>query len=112
MGSSFIKTEGAPSRLALIKEKSYTGSDIIYVDVEIQDENGNLCTQDARDVSYTVKGGKILGTISGNLTTDHLYPTSECETEKGRALVVVKKTQKSAILTAKPQNMAPVSIEI
>ena len=112
VGSSVVRTEGAPSRLALIKEKSYTGSDIIYVDVEIQDENGNLCTQDARDVSYTVEGGKILGTISGNLTTDHLYPTAECETEKGRALVVVKKMQKSAILTAKPQNMAPVSIEI
>ena len=96
----------------MIKEKSYTGSDIIYVDVEIQDENGSLCTQDARDVSYTIEGGKILGTISGNLTTDHLYPTSECETEKGRALVVVKKTDKRTVLSAKPKDLATVSIEL
>ncbi len=112
IGFSQIATEGKAHHLALIKEKSYTGGDIIYVDVEIQDENGKLCTQEARDVSYTVEGGKILGTISGNLTTDHLYPSNECRTEKGRSLIVVKKTEKKANLTAKAENMAPVSLEI
>ena len=112
IGLSKIQTEGKAHHLALTKEKSYTGGEIIYVDAEIQDENGNLCTQESRDVSYTVLGGRILGTISGNLTTDHLYPSSECKTEKGRGLVVIKKTEKNAKLTAVAKGLEPVALEI
>ena len=112
IGQSQITTEGKAEKIALIKEKSYTGGEIVYVDAEVQDENGSLCTQAAMDVSYSVAGGKILGTISGNLTTDRLYNTSACATEKGKTLIVVKKTEKTATLTAKAEGFSVVSIEI
>lgn len=112
VGESQITTEGKAEKIALIKEKSYTGGEIIYIDAEVQDENGSLCTQAAVDVSYSVTGGKILGTISGNLTTDHLYNTSDCTTEKGKTLIVVKKTEKSATLTAKAEGFPEVFLEI
>ncbi len=112
IGTHSLETEGCEKKIALIKEKSYTDSDIVYIDVEIQDENGRLCTQAAVDISYTVEGGKILGTISGNLTTDHVYSTSECKTEKGKSLVVVKKTEGKAVLKATAQGFEDVTIEL
>ena len=112
IGKSQLATEGKAEKIALIKEKSYTGGEIIYVDAEVQDKNGNLCTQAAVDVSYSVTGGKILGTISGNLTTDHLYNTSDCTTEKGKTLIVVKKTEKTATVTAKAEGFPVAIVEI
>jgi len=112
IGTHCIETEGTPRSLALIKEKSYTGSDIVYIDAEVQDENGRLCTQAEVDVLYSVTDGKILGTISGNLTTDHLYNTSSCKTYGGRTLIVVKKTGKLTTLRATAQGFADSVVEL
>jgi len=112
IGTHKIETEGKAEKIALIKEKSYTGSDIIYVDVEIQDAQGKLCTQACNTVTYSIDGGKILGTISGNLTTERLYNSSVCDTEKGKTLVVIKKTGKVATLGAHAEGFDDVSIEI
>lgn len=60
-------------------------------------ENGNLCTQDGRFVSYTIDGGDILGVASGNLTTKAIYIEPNKEVYRGRALLVVKNTEKVVI---------------
>ena len=112
IGSSSVCTEGEADHIVLKQEKSYTGGDIIYVDTEIQDKNGALCTQASVDVSYSITGGKILGTISGNLTTDHIYNKSDCKTEKGKSLLVLKKTEKVATLCARAEGFAPVTVEL
>lgn len=112
VGTHKITTEGAAQKIALIKEKSYTGSDIIYIDMEIQDENGRVCTQADNTVTYTSQGCKILGTISGNLTTERLYNSNVCEAEKGRSLIVVERTEKVATLTAQSNGFLPVTIEL
>ena len=112
IGTYSLKTEGKARKIALIKEYSYTNSDIVYVDLEIQDENGNRCTQEGREVSFSVEGGTILGTISGNLTTDHVYSQSNCETEKGRCVAVVKKLNKKVTLSASAQGFDTAYVEI
>lgn len=112
IGAHSIETEGAPHQIALTKEKSYTNADLVYIDAEIQDEDGRLCTQAELDVSYSIEGGTIMGTISGNLTTDHLYNTSACKTERGKALIVVKKTEKTAVLTAVAEGVGTSSVTV
>ena len=112
IGTHKIETEGKAQKIALVKEKSFTNSEIVYVDVEIQDAQGKLCTQADNTVTYSIEGGEILGVISGNLTTERLYSSNICEAEKGRSLIVVKKTGKKATLTAQADNLDDVSIEI
>ena len=112
VGTHEIKTEGSAKSLVLKKEKSYTNTDIVYVDLEIQDGNGNICTQEARDVAFTITGGVVLATASGNLTTDHMYTSSQCKTEKGKALVIIKKTSQSVTLTAEAKGLKKSTVEI
>lgn len=111
IGKDVLKTEGNASKLSLTKEKSYTNSEIIYIDVEVQDKDGNLCTQERRNVSYSIVGGEILATISGNLTEEGLYTDKERVTEKGRSLVIVKRTDKATVLTACTEGLEEVNLE-
>ncbi len=112
VGAHKIETEGKAEKIALIKEKSYTGSDIIYVDVEIRDAQGRLCTQADNTLTYSIDGGEILGVISGNLTTERLYSSNICDTEKGKSLLVIKKADKTATLSVRSDGFDGASIEI
>lgn len=106
IGSHKIKTEGEKKKLALIPEKSYAGEkspSIIYVDLEVQDENGNVCTQENLLVKYEALGADILGVASGDLTTEELYTSSVHKTYHGRSLIALKPKENTEkiILTAK-----------
>lgn len=116
---SKITTEGEANKVALIKEKSslskYTkkqDDNIVIVSVEIQDENGKLCTQDARKIEYSSNGAEILGIATGNLIDESIYTSKERNVYHGKALVILKKLQKNATLTAKAQGIETETIEI
>ena len=116
---SKITTEGEPCKIALIKEKSYLtkftkkqDDNIVIVSVQIQDENGELCTQDDRFVSYNAEGAEILGVASGNLTTEAIYSEPNKEVYRGRALVILKKLQDNAKLTASSDKMSDTVISL
>ena len=71
--------------------------------VEIQDKNGNLCTQDARKVSYTADGADILGVASGDLVCEDIYTSAkERKVYHGKSVVVLKKHKNAekSIITA------------
>ena len=117
--TSKLTTEGKPSKIELIKEKSHLAKctnkqddNIVCVSVEIQDENGNLCTQDARKVVYSEDGAVILGIASGNLTDESIYTSLERNVYRGRTLVVLKKLQKEAYLNAKAEGLEEKAIKI
>lgn len=117
IGSSYIETEKEPKKIALLPEKSYltnqkANEDIVIVDVEIQDENGMLCTQDERLVSYSVKGGKILGVGSMNLTSEEPYQANERCVYKGRGLIIIQKLDKNVVLCANSEGLPATEIEI
>ncbi len=95
---SALKTEGAPQKIALLPEKSYftrstkrPDTQIIYVNVEIQDENGALCTQQAPIIAYEAQGADIIGVASGDLTTEELYTAPTHTAYKGRSVVVLRR---------------------
>ena len=112
IGKSFIETEGDAKKVVLTKERSYTKGEIVYVDVEIKDENNNICTQEERVVSFTAQGGEILATMSGKLTEEGLYTEKNRTTEKGRCLVIFKKTEKKATLSARCDGLLADTIEL
>ena len=110
---------GDEVKIALIKEKSYLtkftkkqADNIVIVSVQIQDENGELCTQDDRFVSYNAEGAEILGVASGNLTTEAIYSEPNKEVYRGRALVILKKLQDNAKLTASSDKMSDTVISL
>ena len=115
IGSHAIKTEGKAERLSLVQEKSYSGADsIVYVNLEIQDGEGNLCTQENVSVKYEAEGADIMGAASGELTTERVYTSPECKTHLGSSLVVIKKHEgaKRIILRAMADGFKPAEIEI
>ena len=115
-----LSSEGKASKISLRAEKSYlaNGADvpnerIIYADVEIQDENGNLCTQESRFVAYEAQGAEIVGLASGELVTEQSYQASEGNTYRGRAFVILKAYGNGKItLTARADGFESATLEI
>lgn len=120
IGESYLESENEPSRLALIKERSYLSNgakkpddEIVYVDIEIQDENGKLCTQDSTFVRFEAENAQIMGCANGDLTYTGKYIESEISTCKGKALVALKKQKGTkATLTAITDSLPKTTIEI
>ncbi|MBQ7907037.1 MAG: DUF4982 domain-containing protein [Clostridia bacterium] len=110
VGTYEIKTEGKREKLELILEKSYANEEspsIIYVDLEVQDKDGRVCTQERLLVSYETEGADILGVASGELTTKELYTLSQCYTHQGRSLIALKPKEGAdkIVLTAKADSL-------
>ena len=80
--------------------------------IYIQDENGQLCTQDARKVEYSSDGAEILGIATGNLIDESIYTSTERSVYRGKSLVILKKLQKTATLTARAHDLEIQTIEI
>ena len=112
IGRSCIKTEGEAKTLNLVKEKSYTNTDIVYVDALIQDESGSLCTQEEREITFTVNGGKLLACAGGSLTDTGVYTDNKCRVYKGRGIAIVKRTDKQATLRAECEGLPTVEIVV
>jgi beta-galactosidase len=120
VATSTLKTVGKPSSVALKKEKNYlvSGSEkpkeeIVYIELEIQDENGQLCPYIERDVSFEAQNATVMALASSNLISTEPYITTERKTYNGKLLAVVKKQRgKSATVTATVDGFGKTSIAI
>jgi beta-galactosidase len=112
IGQDKISTEGKAEKIALIKERSYTKGELVYIDAQVQDKNGSLCTQADPRVTFTVDGGILMGAMGGNLICEDIYTSNVCKAEKGRALLAIKKTDKKATVRASAQGFEEALIEV
>ena len=120
VGKSSITTEGKAEKIILKPEKSHItktakapSDDIIYVDTIIADKDGQICTQDERNVKYELSGAEIVGIGNANLTTTELYVTNEHTVFKGISTLVLKRTGNEKItLTAKAQDVCSATINL
>lgn len=119
IGYHQILTEGKAEKINLLPEKSYIAKgankpldEIIYVDVRVEDKDGNLCTQANDTLTFSIEGAEILGVASGELTTEELYVSKIHRVYKGKALLVIKKTSDKAILKATASGLAPKEITL
>ncbi len=94
-----LTTAGAPAHLRLTPDRrviTADGQDLAYVTIEVVDSKGNVCPDAAIPCEAIVKGqGSILAFASADLKDREAYTSPKVTTWKGRALLVVRSTQKN-----------------
>lgn len=119
MGKHTLTTEGEGEYIRLIKEQSYLAKttkkpseNIVYVQVELCDKDGKICTQGDVFVEYTAEGAEILGVANGHLTDKTVYSAPHRNLYKGASVVVLKKVSGAATLVAKAEGLPHATISI
>ena len=114
-----LSTSGVSRALRLLPEKAEMcadGQSLIYVPVEIVDENGQLVPDAAVQLCAEVSGDAavLAGFGSGNPITDENYTKGSFTAYRGRALAILRSsyTAGEAVLTVRAEGFEPVSVEI
>ena len=93
-----LNTAGEPARLRLTADRSVItadGQDLSFITVEVIDSKDNVCPNAAIPCEAIVKGqGSLLSFASADLKDREPYTSSRVNTWKGRALLVVRSSQK------------------
>ena len=93
-----LSTAGEPARLRLTPDRrvmTADGQDLVFITVEVIDKDGNVCPDTAIPCEAIVKGqGSLLSFASADLKDREPYTSPKVTTWKGRALLVVRSTQK------------------
>ncbi len=116
--SMTLVTAGEPAALRLTPDKTtFTsdGQDLVYVVVEVVDANGNVVPDASVPVNFTTVGNAIIKAAgSADLKDEANYSTPDAKTWKGRAMAIVKATDKkgSAILKATSPKLKSASIKL
>ena len=109
--SVILKTAGKPARLRLTPDRtvmSADGQSLIFVTVEVLDNQGTPVPEAAIDCEATVKGaGKLLAFASADLKDTEPYTSPRVKTWKGRALLVVRSTQKKGSVNVSIKSASP-----
>ena len=96
--SMTLSTAGEPAALRLTSDKTmlnHDGQDLAFITVEVIDKDGNICPDAAIPCEAVVKGqGTLLSFASADLKDREPYTSPRATTWKGRALLVVRSTQK------------------
>lgn len=87
-----IRTASAPAQLrATVDRPSFRAipSDVAHVTIEVLDKDGNLCPLADCQVRFSVKGGRLIGVESGNMTDLSSVLASERKAWSGKCLAIV-----------------------
>ena len=94
-----LTTAGEPAALRLTPDRRFItadGQDLAFITVEVVDKNGWVCPDAAIPCEAIVKGqGSLLSFASADLKDREPYTSPRVTTWKGRALLVVRSTQKN-----------------
>ena len=95
---TMLCTAGKPARLRLTPDRSVItadGQDLSFITVEVVDKNGFVCPDAAIPCEAIVKGqGQFLAFASADMKDREPYTSPRVTTWKGRALLVVRSTEK------------------
>ena len=105
------KTAGEPARLRLTPDRTMMtadGQSLTFVTIEVLDKNGILVPEAAIDCEAVVKGqGQLLAFASADLKDTEPYTSPRSKTWKGRALLVVRSTQKKGSVNVSIKSSLP-----
>jgi beta-galactosidase len=88
----------------------HDGQDLTYVTVEVVDRDGHVCPEAAIPCEATVNGqGQLLAFASADLKDREPYTSPRVTTWKGRALLVVRSTQKKGKAQVSIRSSLPTS---
>ena len=95
---TYLCTAGEPAALRLTPDRrviTADGQDLSFITVEVVDKKGRVCPDAAIPCEAIVKGeGQFLAFASADLKDREPYTTPRVTTWKGRALLVVRSTEK------------------
>lgn len=108
-----LKTAGEPARLKLTPDRTVMradGQSLTYIIVEVVDQDGNLVPEAEIPCEATVKGaGKLLAFASANLKDEEPYPSVYSKTWKGRAMLVIRSSQKKGTVNVSIKSKLPIA---
>lgn len=108
-----LKTAGEPARLKLTPDRTVMradGQSLTYIIVEVVDQDGNLVPEAEIPCEAIVKGaGKLLAFASANLKDEEPYPSVHSKTWKGRAMLVVRSSQKKGTVNVSIKSKLPIA---
>jgi beta-galactosidase len=106
-----LKTAGEPARLRLTPDRTMMtadGQSLTFVTIEVLDKNGILVPEAAIDCEAVIKGqGQLLAFASADLKDTEPYTSPRTKTWKGRALLVVRSTQKKGSVNVSIKSSLP-----
>jgi beta-galactosidase len=106
-----LSTAGEPARLRLTADRltmKADGQDLAFVSIEVVDSNGRVCPETAIPCEVNVSGrGRLLAAASALLKDTEPYATPIVKTWKGRALIVVRSTQKAGTARVSVKSSLP-----
>lgn len=114
VGSKVVNTPGNVAKLNVTQDKTVINADgqsLVYIAVDVVDNNGNLDTTADDTINFTLEGnGEIVGVDNGDQATTEKYQQSSVIESKtkahikayaGKALVIVKSTDEAGDITVK-----------
>lgn len=109
--SVILKTAGKPARIRLTPDHTVMAADgqsLTFVVAEVVDKDGTPVPEAAIPCKATVKGaGKLLAFASADLKDVEPYTSPRTKTWKGRAMLVVRSTQKKGIVSVSIKSELP-----
>ena len=117
IGRSELATAGAERALCVEKEE-YVGlknakQELVYVQVEMRDQNGVLASDDNQKITLSVDGEvEVLGFGSGNPKPNYNFNEGTTELFGGRAQIIVKKPEGKVTLTVTAENGIEGKVEL
>jgi beta-galactosidase len=89
--------------------------DLVFISVEVTDEQGNLRPDSENAIEYTLTGpGRIVAVGSGDLASQETYQANPRRVYQGRALVVVRATREPGTieLTARADGLETSTVRV
>lgn len=117
IGRSELATAGA-DRTLVVEQEEHVGlkekeQELVYVQVEMRDENGVLAADDNQKIILSVEGEvEVLGFGSGNPKPNYNFNEGVTELFGGRAQIIVKKPENNVILTVTAENGIEGKVEL
>ena len=109
--SVILKTAGEPTRLRLTPDRTTMtadGQSLTFITVEVVDKQGTPVPEAAISCEAIVKGaGTLLAFASADLKDTEPYTSPRVKTWKGRALLVVRSTQKKGSVSVSIRSPLP-----
>ena len=106
-----LKTAGEPARLRLTPDRTVMtadGQSLTFVTIEVLDKQGTLVPEAAISCEATIKGaGTLLAFASADMKDTESYTSSHVKTWKGRALLVIRSTQKKGAVSVSIKSTLP-----
>lgn len=106
-----IRTAGSPDHIRLSVD--YAGKDLVFVNVEVLDKDGNLCPLAENQISFVPTGATIEGVDNGSQFSMERFKADNRKAFFGRCMVVLRKNGNGPVqLTAKAADLKSATIDL